>query len=70
MMPRLGEFGGASLRNYCCYLASCASLRLDCPSIAHWDYVGIFAVEVRFQIRDQFWIPKPKLHEAKYLIFL
>ena len=33
-------------------------------------YSGIFAVEVRFQHRDQFWVPQPKLHGAKYLIFL
>ena len=25
--------------------------------------------KVRFQIRDQFWIPQPKLHRSKYLIF-
>ena len=36
-------------------------LQLDCPSVRHWDYVITFAVEVRFQIRDQFWIIQPKL---------
>ena len=44
-------------------------LQLNCPSDGHWGYAGIFAVEVRFQVRDQFWIPQPKLHGAKYLIF-
>ena len=44
-------------------------VRLDCPPDAHWDYAGIFAVEVRFQIQDQFWIPQPILHGTKYLIF-
>ena len=28
-----------------------------------------FSAEVRFQIRDQFWIPQPKLHWGCYLIF-
>jgi len=44
-------------------------VQLDCPSDGHWDCAGIFAVEVRFQIWDQFWIPQPKLHGAKYLMF-
>ena len=34
--------------------ASC--LQLDCPSVRHWAYTGIFAVNVWFQMRDQFWI--------------
>ena len=46
-----------------------AYTQLDCPSDGHWDYAGIFAVDIRFQIRDQFWIPQPKLHWVKYLIF-
>ena len=29
-----------------------------------------FAVEVQFQIQDQFWIPQPKLHICMYLISL
>ena len=29
-----------------------------------------FVVEVQFQIRDQCWIPQPKLHGWMYLIFL
>ena len=45
------------------------ALQLDCPSVRHWDVVTTFAVEVRFQIRDQFWIPQPKLHGACYLRF-
>ena len=44
-------------------------VQLDSPSDEYWDYADIFAVEVRFQIRDLFWIPQPKLHGAKYLIF-
>ena len=43
-------------------------LRLDCPSDAHWDYADMFAVEVGFQIRDQIWIPQPRLHGAKYFV--
>ena len=41
--------------------------------IAHQMHIGttldagMFAVEVQFQIRDQFWIPQPELHGAKYL---
>ena len=27
-----------------------------------WAPITTFAVEIRFQIRDQFWIPQPKLH--------
>ena len=37
--------------------------------IEHWDHVITFAVEVRFQIRIQFWIAQPKLHETMYLFF-
>ena len=44
-------------------------LKLDCQAAAHWDFEIHFAHEVRFQIRDQFWIPKQKLHGACYLIF-
>ena len=32
-------------------------LQLDWPSTRTWACAGIFAVAVRFQIRDQFWIP-------------
>ena len=45
-------------------------LQLDWPSIAGWAYASIFAVTVRFQIRDQFWIPQPKLRGACILEFL
>ena len=27
-----------------------------------------WAIGVRFQIQDQFWIPQPKLHRAKYIL--
>ena len=37
-------------------------VQLDCSRVAEWVYACIFAVEVRFQIRDQFWIPQLKLH--------
>ena len=43
-------------------------LQLDCPSGGHWDYAGIFAVEVRFQIKDQVWIPQPELDETKFIL--
>ena len=42
---------------------------IDWPSIAGWAYACIFAVAVRFQIRDQFWISQPKLHVACFLDF-
>ena len=45
-------------------------LQLDCLSVTSRVYAGMFAVEVRFLIRDQFWIPRPKLHGTKYLIFV
>ena len=32
-------------------------VQLDWPWIAEWAYAGIFAVAVRFQNKDQFWIP-------------
>ena len=38
----------------------------DCLSVTSRVYAGMFAVEVRFLIRDQFWIPRPKLHEAYF----
>ena len=38
--------------------------QLDWPSTADWAYASIFAVAVRFQNQDQFWIPRPKLHGA------
>ena len=45
-----------------CELNTEQYLQLDCQSDGHWDYASIFAVKVRFQTRDQFWIPQPKLH--------
>ena len=45
-------------------------MQLDYPSDGHWNYADIFAVEVRFQIRDQFWVLQLKIHWTKYLIFL
>ena len=47
-----------------------SKLQPDWPSIADWAYVGIFAVKIRFHIRDQFWIPQPKLHGACILDFV
>ena len=44
-------------------------VQLDWPSIADWAYASIFAVEVRFQIQDQFWIPQLELHGACILGF-
>ena len=38
--------------------------------IAHWDYIIHFAVEIPFEIRDQFWVPHQKLHGACYLDFV
>ena len=46
-----------------------ASVQLVWPLITDWAYTSIFAVEVQFQIRDQFWIPQPKLHQACILDF-
>ena len=52
-----------------CAYSLMRTIQLDCPSDGHWDYAGILPVEIRVQIRDQFWDPQPKLHGAKYLIF-
>ena len=38
--------------------------QLDCPSVTNWDVIIAFAMGIRLQIRDQFWIPQPKLHGA------
>ena len=46
------------------------NIQLNCPAIRHQDYVIIFAVEVRFQIGDQFWIPYQTLHRTCYLFFV
>ena len=36
-------------------------IQLDCPSVRHWAYASIFAVDVRFQIRDFFgFVVKPQ----------
>ena len=46
-----------------CYLCSspCSPrsiyLQLECPSVRHWGYASIFAVDVWFQIRVKFKIP-------------
>ena len=45
-------------------------VQLDWPSIVGWAYASIFAVAVRFQIQDQFWILWPQLHAACILDFL
>ena len=44
-------------------------VQLDWLRIAEWAYAGIFAVAVRFQNQDQFWIPHQKLHVACVLDF-
>ena len=44
-------------------------IQLDWPYVAGWAYASIFAVAVRFQIHDQFWIPRPKLHGTCTLDF-
>ena len=41
------------------------SIQLDWPWAAYWAYA---AVDVRFQIYDQFWSPRQKLH-GSYLFF-
>ena len=46
-----------------------ASLQLDWIAIADKAYRGMFAVAVRFQNQDQFWIPHQKLHRACNLDF-
>ena len=46
-----------------------AYIQLDCPSVRHWAYANIFAVDDRFQIRDQFWIRHWELHEACFFRF-
>ena len=52
----------------CCELGT--DLRMDCPSDCHLNYAGIFAVKVRFQIRDQFGFPGPNYTgQSTYLIF-
>ena len=45
------------------------TIQLDWLAIADWAYAGIFAVAVRFQNQDQFWIPRQKLHWACILDF-
>ena len=45
-------------------------LQMDCPSVRHWAYVSIFAVDVCFQIWDQFWIPHWKCTEHFSGIFV
>ena len=36
--------------------SNCHGLQLDWPWTAEWAYAGIFAVSVRFQNQDQFWV--------------
>ena len=31
-------------------------------------HIITFAVEVQFQIRDKFWVPRPKLNGAMYIL--
>ena len=58
----------AKIGGLCC--TKYGYMQLDCPSVKSWDIVITFAVGVRFQIWDQFWITQPKLHGAWYLIFV
>ena len=39
---------------------------MDRPWIAEWAYAGIFAVAVRIQNQDQFWIYHPWIAEWAY----
>ena len=43
---------------------------MDWLAIADWAYTGIFAVVVRFQNQNQFWISHQELHGACDLEFL
>ena len=49
--------------------ALCVCIQLNCPSVKHWAYASIFAVDVRFQDSDELWISHSKLHGACFLIF-
>jgi len=42
---------------------------LACLSVTEGDVAITSAFEIRFQIRDQLWIPQPKLHGTSYLGF-
>ena len=44
-------------------------IRLDWSWIAEWAYAHIFAVAVRFQNQDQFWISHQKNQGSFFLIF-
>ena len=53
-----------SSRHYVAFngiLARLSCHKLDWPWIAEWAYAGIFAVVVRFQNQDQFWISHQKI---------
>ena len=39
-------------------------LHLNWQSIRYWTHASIFAVDVRFQIREQVWIPRQTLHKT------
>ena len=43
-------------------------VQLDWPWIAEWAYAGIFAVAVRFQNQDHFWISHQK-NQGHFFIF-
>ena len=45
------------------------NIQLDWLSIAGSVYARFFAVAVQFQIQDQFWIPRLKVHIACILDF-
>ena len=44
-------------------------IQLDWPWIAEWTYVGIFAVAVRFQNQNQFWVSHQKNQGSFSFIF-
>ena len=44
-------------------------IQLDWPWIAGWAYAGIFAVAVRIQNQDQFWISHQKIRGHFFLFF-
>ena len=45
-----------------------AGIQLDWPWTAEWAYTGIFAVAVRIQNQDQFWISHQKIR-GRFLFF-
>ena len=44
-------------------------VQLDWPWIAEWAYAGIFALAIRLQNQDQFWISHKKIRGRYYIFF-